>query len=115
MAARSSIKMGRILVLFDLPVNTAKERKIASKFRKDMLNDGYIMLQFSVYMRTFVSWERMKKHAKRLALMAPNGGNIRIFFITEKQWLKSISIDDMAYKQKKQIRTPHQLDLFTIW
>ena len=42
----------RIIVFFDLPVSTKKQRKEASDFRKFLINDGFIMLQFSVYSRT---------------------------------------------------------------
>jgi CRISPR-associated protein Cas2 len=39
------------LSIFDLPTETRKERKIASSFRKKLLDDGFSMLQFSIYMR----------------------------------------------------------------
>ena len=41
----------RILVFFDLPVKTKAERRRATRFRKDLIDDGYIMLQLSVYSR----------------------------------------------------------------
>ena len=57
----STLKMGWMLVLFDLPVTTKRERGQATRFRKKLLDDGYSMLQFSVYMRSCGSWERMQK------------------------------------------------------
>ena len=109
----SSLKMGWMLVLFDLPVSTKKERDEATSFRKNLLDDGYIMLQFSVYMRSCTSWERMKKHSRRLTNVAPVGGNIRVIFITEKQWGKSIAIISNRYKRK--VPVPHQLNLSEFW
>ena len=37
-----------ILVFFDLPTDTKKERKAAAKFRKDLMGDGFTMFQFSI-------------------------------------------------------------------
>ena len=42
-------KFMRIVVFFDLPVVTAKEKKAAAKFRKFLIKDGYNMMQWSVY------------------------------------------------------------------
>ena len=41
----------RMVVMFDLPVETREQRKIATKFRKYLLDEGYVMMQFSVYYR----------------------------------------------------------------
>jgi CRISPR-associated protein Cas2 len=40
-----------LFVLFDLPVGTKDERRAASRFRNFLKDDGYMMLQFSVYAR----------------------------------------------------------------
>ena len=99
-------KMGWIIVMFDLPTNTHKERKAATDFRKFLLNDGYQMMQYSIYMRSCIDYERMAKHANRVESLAPSGGNIRILFITEKQWEKSINVigKDYAVKHRLQSR-----------
>ena len=44
-------KFMRMMVIFDLPVLTAKQRKMATRFRNFLLTDGYTMLQYSVYVR----------------------------------------------------------------
>lgn len=41
----------RVIVFFDLPTVTKKDKKIAAEFRKFLLQDGYYMLQWSVYSR----------------------------------------------------------------
>ena len=46
-----SYRYMRVIVMFDLPVITDKEKKVATKFRKFLLDDGYIMMQYSVYSR----------------------------------------------------------------
>lgn len=76
----------RIIVMFDLPVNTDKERKLATKFRNFLLDDGYIMMQYSVYSRICKNNDDLSKHINRLKINAPKKGNIRLISITEKQY-----------------------------
>jgi CRISPR-associated protein Cas2 len=45
----------RVLVFFDLPTETKKERNAAARFRKNLLKDGFVRFQFSIYMRFFAS------------------------------------------------------------
>ncbi len=72
--------------MFDLPVITDKERKIATSFRKFLLDDGYIMMQFSVYSRICKNNDDLQKHINRLKIHSPKNGNIRMLQITEKQY-----------------------------
>ena len=72
--------------MFDLPVITDKERKIATNFRKFLLDDGYIMMQFSVYSRICKNNDDLQKHINRLKIHSPKSGNIRMLQITEKQY-----------------------------
>lgn len=72
--------------MFDLPVITDKERKIATNFRKFLLDDGYIMMQFSIYSRICKNNDDLQKHINRLKIHSPKNGNIRMLQITEKQY-----------------------------
>ena len=47
--------MGWLMAMFDLPVMTDKERKMASRFRNDLIDHGFLMIQFSVYARPCVN------------------------------------------------------------
>ena len=76
----------RLIVMFDLPVITDKERKIATSFRKFLLDDGYIMMQFSVYSRICKNNDDLQNHINRLKIHSPKNGNIRMLQITEKQY-----------------------------
>ena len=76
----------RIIVMFDLPVTKEKDRKLATKFRKDLLNEGYIMMQFSVYSRICKNNDDLQKHINRLKIICPKTGNIRLIQVTEKQY-----------------------------
>jgi CRISPR-associated protein Cas2 len=84
--------MGWLLAMFDLPVMTDAERRAATRFRNDLLDDGFLMIQYSVYARPCVSYEQQAKHAERIRAIAPASGNIRLLFITDQQWINSISV-----------------------
>ena len=55
-----------VLVFFDLPTETKKERKIYADFRKKLLKDGFNMFQFSIYLRHCPSSENAEVHANRI-------------------------------------------------
>lgn len=75
-----------ILVFFDLPTETKKDRKIASGFRKNLLDDGFSMFQFSIYMRFCASRENAEVHCKRIRNSLPEHGKVGIMQITDKQF-----------------------------
>ena len=75
-----------ILVFFDLPVTTKPERKRATQFRKFLLQDGYVMLQFSVYGRICNGLDGTEKHLNRLTAELPSDGNVRAMQITDQQY-----------------------------
>lgn len=76
----------RILVFFDLPVKTKKERTKATRFRNFLIKDGYYMVQFSVYARVCNGNDMVELHKHRLKLNVPDEGSIRVLVITEKQY-----------------------------
>lgn len=75
-----------ILVLFDLPTETKKDRKAATDFRKRLQKDGFTMFQFSIYVRHCASSENASVHIKRVKSFLPNKGNVGILCITDKQF-----------------------------
>ena len=75
-----------VLVFFDLPTETKKERKAASRFRKDLLGDGFNMFQFSIYMRFCASRENSVVHIRRTKDALPKKGKVGIMQITDKQF-----------------------------
>lgn len=79
-------KFMRILVFFDLPVVTAREKKAATKFRKFLIKDGYHMIQWSVYSRICNGTDAVAMHESRLKLHLPERGSIRLLTLTEKQY-----------------------------
>lgn len=76
----------RLIVMFDLPVVTEKDKKIYSKFRRFLLDDGYIMLQYSIYARICKNADDVHKHEIKLKVNMPTKGNVRLLQITENQF-----------------------------
>ena len=75
-----------VLVLFDLPTETKKERKSYARFRKELLKDGFSMFQFSIYTRCCPSRENADVHIKRVKKLLPPQGYVGILSITDKQF-----------------------------
>lgn len=75
-----------VLVFFDLPTETKKDRKIYAKFRKDIMADGFNMFQFSIYLRHCASKENADVHIKRVKKILPPKGHVGIMSITDKQF-----------------------------
>ena len=75
-----------VMVLFDLPTETKKERRNASKFRKELLEDGFVMFQFSIYLRFCQSKENAQVHLNRVKRILPQKGKVGILSITDKQF-----------------------------
>jgi len=75
-----------VFVFFDLPTDTKKDKKNASLFRKNLLKDGYNMMQYSVYIRHCASGESADVHEKRIQRSLPPLGKVSILRITDKQF-----------------------------
>ena len=99
-----------ILVLFDLPTETKKDKKAYALFRKQLMCDGFTMFQFSIYLRHCASRENADVHIKRVKSFLPNHGQVGILCITDKQF------GDMEIfigkKQEEPIAHGQQLELF---
>ena len=99
-----------ILVLFDLPTETKKEKKAYTDFRKKLINDGFTMFQFSIYLRHCASRENTEVHIQRVKKSLPELGSIGILCITDKQFGQ---MELFQGKKEKPVTTPNQqLELF---
>jgi CRISPR-associated protein Cas2 len=101
----------RLLVFFDLPVVTKTERRAYQQFRNFLLNDGYDMIQFSVYGRILNGRDAEQKHFQRLIAHLPPEGSVRAMTVTEKQYASMKLLVGLPLFQEKQVRTD-QLLLF---
>lgn len=76
----------RILVMFDLPTITKKNRRDAAKFRNDLINSGFVMMQWSIYYRLVNGSDMAKKYEQRVNDFLPPSGQVRLLVLTEKQF-----------------------------
>lgn len=80
----------RLLLFFDLPVISDYEKKEYRVFRDFLLDDGFIMIQYSVYVRICRNQDDLEKHINRVKYNAPSKGNVRILQVTDSQYNKMI-------------------------
>lgn len=85
-SACSGYRIMWMMVMFDLPVTTPKQRKVATKFRNFLLDLGFDMAQFSVYYRVMGSKEVAARYLRSIELNIPEDGSINILTITDKQY-----------------------------
>lgn len=99
----------RIIVLFDLPVVTRAERKAYTIFRRFLINDGYDMIQFSIYGRILNGSDAEKKHMKRLVDNLPPAGSVRCLSVTEKQFASMKLLVGLPLFQEKAVKAQQML------
>lgn len=97
----------RLIVMFDLPVVTEKDRKVYSGFRNFLLDDGYFMLQYSIYVRICRNADDVRKHEIKLMSNMPCKGNVRLLQVTENQFE---SMKTLCGKEKNE----EKIDLETL-
>ena len=105
-------KMGWLVVAFDLPVVEKEQRKAATDFRQYLLDDGYTMMQFSVYIRACVSFARQETHMERLKRHLPPEGTVRAVYVTRAQWERSFVIHGQPAKEVSAEALPEQIQLW---
>ena len=82
----------KLMCMFDLPVETKSEQRIYRKFRKRLLEEGFVMMQYSIYVRTCPTREFANRLTKRIKKKPPKEGNVRLLTITEKQYSDMVLI-----------------------
>lgn len=83
--------------MFDLPTETSKQRKQYRQFRKKLINEGFIMIQYSVYVRVCTTKSAAEFLEKRIKDFLPDEGIIQSLVLTEKQY------SDMHFLRGKMI------------
>ena len=99
-----------LFVFFDLPVTTKKEQKLAAGFRRLLVKDGFVMMQYSVYNRHCASRESADVLVKRVKRSIPEKGQVSIMMITDKQYGDIFNF--WGKKSTPLPATPMQLELF---
>ena len=99
-----------VMVFFDLPVETKKDRRNYRKFVDTLEKDGFTRFQYSIFLRHCPSLENAHVHIKRVKVNLPPKGHVVILHITDRQFgLMEIY---MSRKREELPETPQQLELF---
>jgi len=113
MLSQSRLNQYRIMwlyVFFDLPTGSKQEIRAANKFRKTLLDDGFTMFQFSIYLRHCTSRANALVHENRIKRALPKYGKVGLLMVTDKQFgMMTI------FHGRKEIPVPNptqQLELF---
>ena len=85
-ATLSGYRVLWIMALFDLPVSTKAERKRASRFRMFLLDEGFLMMQFSCYIRFTAGKEQAEALTRRVGRAVPDPGKVDVIWFTDKQY-----------------------------
>jgi len=109
-SALSGYRIMWLVVLFDLPVGTKKERKAATGFRQKLLDIGFEMSQFSVYFRFCAGKEQADAYERKIEQAMPSSGKIHILAITDKQY-ENIR----TYRGRKREQSPENPNQFTLF
>ena len=78
----------RIIVFFDLPVQTLQNRRDYGKFRKYLIKSGFMMMQESVYCKLALNQTSMESIVENVRNNKPPEGLVQILTVTEKQYSK---------------------------
>lgn len=99
-----------VLVFFDLPTETKKDKKAYALFRKQLQMDGFTMFQYSIYVRHCASMSNAEVHIKRVKNFIPEYGHVAVMCITDKQFSEIVVYHGSKITTTKQ--QPMQLELF---
>ena len=98
------------LVMFDLPVATKRPRREATRFRNDLLDWGFCMVQFSVYVKYWPTGGQDHTTLRAIKSHLPEGGQVRVLALTDRQWATGLRFDNA--RPRKEAGTPEQLMIF---
>lgn len=106
----NAYKIMWLIVMFDLPTQTKKNKRDSAIFRKNLEKDGFVMHQYSVYLRFCASLEAAEAHIKRVKVFMPEAGKVSILTITDKQYSNIVNI--WGKIEQKVQKKPVQLEFF---
>lgn len=81
-----NIKYMRILLMFDLPIETKLQQKEYTKFHKSLISHGFVMIQYSIYVKIVNTESKVLRVIDKIRVDLPSKGNIRILVVTDKQY-----------------------------
>ena len=109
-ACLSGYRLMWLLVMFDLPVGTKTERRAATRFRQWLLDEGYEMSQFSIYMRFCAGREQAERRIRAISAACPSKGRVHVLSVTDAQFAQMVVLH--GRRRQKSRGKPEQLQLF---
>lgn len=76
----------RVIVMFDLPTETSMDRRHYRWFRKFLINEGFIMMQESIYTKICLNMHSVDKIELSIQKNRPPNGIVQVMSVTEKQF-----------------------------
>ena len=89
----------RVLVLFDLPMNTSAQVREYNQFRKYLIRNGFMMMQKSVYCKLALNLTAVNAIVENLRRNHPDEGLVQVLTLTEKQFSKIEFIVGESYSE----------------
>ena len=86
MTTLSGYRIMWLVLMFDLPVVTKLQRRAAAKFRLELLDEGWEMSQFSVYLRWCAGKEQANTRLRAVSGRVPTEGKVHVLTVTDKQF-----------------------------
>jgi len=90
-------------VFFDLPMVTKNDVRAYNAFRKWLIKQGYIMMQFSIYCKLFGNRDAAAQHVAILKKNVPADGQVRVMMVTEKQYTKIVLLTGSVSNQEETV------------
>lgn len=91
-----------IICMFDIPVRTRKEMRKATRFRNVLLDEGFVMKQFSVYIKPVKSLSAGQTVTKMLSRFIPDNSSVSFLYITDKQYLMTENYLGKNYEENEE-------------
>lgn len=83
----------RLILMFDLPVETKTDQRHYRQFVKYLKTEGFIRLQYSVYSKLCINNDSAKTITRRLKNNTPVKGDVRYLVVTERQYLNIVNMN----------------------
>lgn len=99
-----------VIAMFDLPTATVADRRAYARFRKDLLEDAFTMMQYSVYRRHCASIENAEVHIARMGARVPARGEVQFLVLTDRQFSRIRTF--IGKKRVEAPNPPSQLEFF---
>lgn len=97
--------------MFDLPMTTSVEKKYYRKFRKFLIENGYAMIQYSVYAKIILNHSAMQYQKAKVMQYLPPNGHVELLLITEKQFAAMEHVSKLTTAQQQIITTDRIVEL----